>query len=49
MMLLCVLVGGTGMIAGNGTADVTVDEYHRYKVSILMIHPECFFCMIITV
>lgn len=23
-----------GTIAGNGTADVTVDEYHRYKVCI---------------
>lgn len=23
----------TGIVANNGTADVTVDEYHRYKVS----------------
>ena len=24
--------GGTGNIAENGTADVAVDQYHRYKV-----------------
>jgi len=26
----------TGIVANNGTADVSVDQYHRYKVSALI-------------